>query len=554
MLLRASLVYSPAPRNVLAPMIDGLEFFRIRFGGRPLWLTIAIFLILAVGRRRDRLTRLGPPWTSAAALLIAAAGVVGLVAYPAVAVWYGTDAHFFDNAEPTIVSIAWIYQLGYPLYHMVDSAERYAHIYGPVTFIVHGAALAWIGPSIQVSKMVGVTAGLASMAFVFGAIRRYCPTARSIILTGVYALLLLTFRNYSFWTRPESLQLLAVSVALYFAEARQRPGSLLAVSIASGLLWNLKLTGPLYSLPVFAVLTRRFGARSALFAVVAATAVALAPFALLSNVSLNNYMTWVRLSGHTGLLLSTLRQNIEWAAFLCMPLLLARFVRSEPSCDEALGRALPATLLTGISGVIVAAAKPGAGAYHLLPFIPTIMYLLGRRAAAWRFEITDRFAPKAVVAYVLVLLLLGTAQQAQLITTMRSRRSVHDAEDLVRFLSTHPGTVEMGYGRTEELSLLRPMLTFRNDSYLIDQPAVREHQLQGVEVPHTTIEAVAQCHVNYWLVPKGEAPFSGVNSYAAVFLRPLYPAQLRDAFAATHVLVGRTEYYDVWQCRGGPSK
>jgi hypothetical protein len=197
----------------------------------------------------------------------------------------------------------------------------------------------------------------------------------------------------------------------------------------------------------------------------------------------------------------------------------------------------------------VAAAKPGAGPYHLMPFVPVIASLVARTIANHPLTAFRPSAYAAISAYAVVLALLAAAQCAYFVTIMRERRALHDVEDVQRFLSEHAGKVEMAYGRTEALSLIRPILTFRNDSYLIDQPAVREYQLQGLQFPRATIEAIERCRVVYWLVPRGEAPFSGINAYDAVLMQPLYPPELRQAFAATHTLVETTSYYDVWRCR-----
>jgi hypothetical protein len=152
------------------------------------------------------------------------------------------------------------------------------------------------------------------------------------------------------------------------------------------------------------------------------------------------------------------------------------------------------------------------------------------------------------MAFLLVTVLVALAQQAQFIRTIRDRAALREVDDITAFADTHQGVVEMGYGGTEALSFARPVLVFRNDSYLLDQPAIREHQLAGVEVPRATIDALSSCRVSYWLIPKGEAPFSAVNSYAAVLLRPLYPPAFRAAIEATYNRAGSTRYYDVWQC------
>jgi hypothetical protein len=508
-------------------MLEIIDAFRIQFSGRPLLLVAAALAVLVAIKRRDLARPTGSTSSDVVVGIVAVIGIVGLLAYPAIALWYARDPHFFDNAEPTIPSVAWMFHVGRPLYPAIDAPERYAHIYGPVAFIVQGTALAWFGPSILVSKIVGSASGLAALAFVWGAVRRHAPPSRSAVLTGVCALVLLTFRHSSFWNRPDSLQLLAVSASLYCAGMRQWTWAALLAGAASGGLWNLKFTGPLYSLPVLALLYRRFGRLPVAISLATAATIAIIPFILFSNVSFGHYFDWVRLSGQTGLLLSTLRQNIEWAAFLTFPLLLARFCHPRLPSEPAPSLLPDAALLVGVCGVVVAAAKPGAGPYHLMPFVPITTYLVAQRLAARPVTMPDRVARRAVVAFVVVALLIAIAQQTQLIATMHERRTTHDVGDIVRFLDGHTGIVEMGYGRTETLSHARPILVFRNN---------------------------AHCRVNYWLVPKGEAPFSGVSSYATVLLQPLYPDMLRQRFADTHVRRAATDYYDVWECRGGVSR
>lgn len=536
-------------------MLDAVNVVGARVGGRPLMLSIVVLGLLFVLRHRGVPGTSNNRWTWLATRATAGAGLLGLLTYPLAAAWYASDPHFFDNAEPTMVAIGWLFHVGKPLYHLPDAAERYAHIYGPLAFMFHGAALGTFGPGIGVSKGLGVAAGLASLAFGYGAIRYHAGVQRSLVLTGVCALVLLLFRHYSFWTRPEPLQLMAASAALLFAvSARGWTGAIL-VGLASGILWNLKFTGPLYSLPVFVLLHRRTGWRGTSLAVGAGLAAAVAPFLAFSNVSPGNYLAWVALSARTGLLLSTLRQNLEWAAYLCLPLLLSYYAvprQHRPQGPE--WRAVLIALLLGMLGVVVAAAKPGAGSYHLLPFVPLIMYIVAWQAAGFsRAAEIDPAVPLASIAFLVTAAVVALAQQALVLTTMNERRALREIDDIEQFASTHEGVIEMGYGRTEALTLERPVLVFRNNSYLLDQPAVREHQLEGLEIPPATLDAIAHCRVRYWLIPKGEPPFSGRNPYAAVFLRPLFSDEFRRVFTATHTTVGSTAYYDVWQCQATPT-
>lgn len=539
--------------RVSETMLDLLETFRTRLAGRPLLLLVAVLALLLIGRRSSGHGASASVWMLWAPRVVGSAGLLGLLAYAAVAVWYACDPHFVDNAEPTIPALGWLFHVGQPIYPPPDSAERYAHIYGPMAYMFHGFALAAFWPGIEISKGVGVSAGIGSLALLYGAIRSHGSAMRAAALTGVCGLMLLLFRHYSFWTRPDPLQLLSVSAALLFAVSLRGYTSAVLVGIASGVLWNLKFTGPLYSLPLIALLHRRTGLRGAIVALTVGVAVAIMPFVYFPNVSLGNYLTWVQLSAGTGLLLSVLRQNLEWAVYLCVPLLLSyHAIPRELRSRGAEWRDVLVALLIGICGVVVAAAKPGAGPYHLIPFLPILLYVVSVQMSGCSFSLTiDATVPRASIVFVLLTVFIALAQQSQLVTTLVARAALHEAADIRRFADTHRGIVEMGYGQTEWLTFARPILVFRNNSYLLDQPAVREHQLAGVEVPRATIDALANCRVNYWLIPKGEPPFSGVNGYAAVLLRPLYSDEFRRVFTARHRHTTTTTYYDVWQCQTG---
>jgi len=523
--------------------LDALEAFRSSAAGRPLLLTLGTLVLVILVASRSRST----VQTTAAVLALAVVGAIGLLLYPAVAIWYGSDPHFFDNAEPTIVSVAWVYRDGAPLYHAIDAAARYSHIYGPMAFMPYAWVLTAFGPSIAVAKWFAVATGFAALAFTYGTARRECSTSRSLVLTGGAALTLLSFRNYSFWTRPDSLQILCAAMSVYFAGGRRSMPSTIMAGAASGVLWNLKITGVLYSLPVLASIKQRFGMRAVALATLTGAAIAVAPF-FLSNVSLGAYLAWVRQSSATGLLLLLLRQNLEWAAFLSLPILLSRNL-GEPNRVAERRDWVVGALAVGMLLVALAAAKPGAGPYHMLPFVPVIVFVVARRAG--RRTISELLTPpvaRVAIAFVIVLVMLAITQSAQLMTTMQPRRAARDVEDLQTFLATHTGTVEMAYGTTEAQSLLRPLLTFRNHTYLIDQPAVREYQLQGLDLPAATIDAVRDCRVHYWLTPKNERPFSGLNGYPSVLMKPLYSRPFLDTFFDSYRRTETTAYYDVWTC------
>jgi len=532
-------------------MFEVLELFRIRFAGRPLLLSLLLTAgLLILTRRRAPLAA-----TSVRAVVraMAAIGFAALIFYAGIAIYYARNPHYYDYAEPTMTAVAWIYEQGQPIHHAIDSASRYAHMYGPMAFIPHGIALRVFGPSIAASKWLGVGAALFSLAFLYLSLRAQVDARRAAAFTGWCALLYLTFRNLTFWTRPDPLQILCMSVGL-FAASRLGATAPVFLGVTAGVLLNLKITGPLYSLPIFTLLYARRGLRSVILAAAIGLAVAVLPFVALPNVSLESYLLWVRLSARNGLLLSTLRQNIEWALYFLLPVLLAYYAnRSGTNPQSRESRWMLGGLLAGVCGTVLAASKPGATVYHLVPFLPPIFYLTASDVRSLDpTTIRDRAIVPAAAAFVVTALVLAIAQQGTFLNAFRLRSGLDEPADIVRFLDAHPGAVvEMGYGRDDRPTLVRPIVVFRSGTYLLDAPAVQEHQLSGIEIPPATIAALRACAVDYWLIPQGEEPFTGPNKYPAILLKPLFPESFRQAFFESYERDGRTQYYDVWQCRPG---
>ena len=540
----------PSP-SVITDTIAAVESFRIEAVRHPWLLALAalgaIALISSVFRRHITTALLS---SLVAALIMATTAALPIHAL--LALGYAVDAHYVDVAEPTMTAVGWLFHVGQPIYHSVDSAERYAHIYGPLAFIIHGVALGLFGPSIAVSKAVGVAASLASLALLAVAIRTGASRRATVHGVAFCALGYLLFRHYSFWTRAEPLQLACVTASLVAATRLRGISAALVAGLSAGVLLNLKLTGPFYLLPVLMHLWWRQGRRVTGVAASIAIVTAVLPFVVFPNVSWSAYVGWFRLSAGSGLQIDTLVGNAEWALFLLVPLALAR---ARPGADranrpEAGDSWLVFALLGGMSAVVVAASKPGAGAYHLLPFIPTIAWMATTaQVRAARPGGPTRLTALVAIAWMSVTIAVAGAQQLQWLRTMIGRSGVMDHDDVARFAASHEGVIEMGYGSDEPLTMARPLLVFRSHRYLLDQPALREHQLAGIEIPAATIAAIQTCRAAYWLVPRGEEPFAARNIYPQTGFAPLYSDTFRRAFHDAYVKVSSTAYFDVWRCR-----
>jgi hypothetical protein len=519
-----------------------LDQVRRTIASRPLWLFLALLLISLLIRRT--LGRDGA--TVPAARFPRYAAAIGLIYYVAIVIWYAWVPQQLDYAEPTITCVAWLFSAGKALYHAIDSAERYSHMYGPMAFIVPAVALKLLGPSMLVGKAVGVVAALVSLALLWATIRHAVPKDDrwgAALACGLCVLQFLVFRNLTFWSRPEPLQLVAVSAGLFAAVRLRGVPAAIVVALSMGLLWNLKFTGPLYSLPILAVFFERSSRRLLTISIVGAAVVAVLPFVVIANVSWSSYRFWVELSAQNGLRVSALKENLEWSLFLLLPLLI-RLGSATPLPPHA-RLAQPAVIL-GVLGVVVAASKPGAGAYHFAPFLPSIAYVLAIAQPGLAARKTVWLTPFAVTLVFIALI------QQQYFLRLLLDDAVHESySDVKDYLDRHPGErVAMGYTSAERMTFARTLIVFRTNEYLLDVPAIQEHQLSGLALPSATTAAIRACAVQAWLLPQAGEPFEIRNDYPTTGYAEIFPPEFIAAFRETYTRRERTRYYDVWRCRG----
>jgi hypothetical protein len=520
-----------------------LRFLRVEFGDRALVVflfALPVFVLVArrfAGRPGPRI--LGA-WLAAAICVIAV--------YLVLVIWYAQSSLYFDHAEPTITAVSWLLHLGRPVYHDLDSAERYSLIYGPAVFLIHAVWLGIIGPGIVASKSVAAGAAIAAVLLVFIAYRRTAGWRVAVLLTATCLLVYLGFRNATFWTRPEPFLLLAVAMGLWAATGNLSALGTLVVAVAIGLALDLKFTGVLYLLAPLAVQGSRHGWPRAWIAVGGGLALAALPFLLLPQISLGNYVLWIRMSGQNGLLVGILEQNLEFGFLLVLPLLPLLIGMTG---DDKEARALVGALAIAVPIVALLASKPGAGPVHLVPFLPSVLY----GTAHWRQRghTPFRFPRGSVAAYVLALSGVAAIQQGYFVESMRRVDARAVAEDVDAFRRLHSGSMAIGY--TGEvpggaaLSAYRPMLVFSSGDYWLDASALREQQLSRLPMPTRTIAAIDSCRTRYWLIPAGGEPFDTRNMYPGTESKPLFPDAFRRAFSSAYAPNGRTRFYEVWRCR-----
>lgn len=472
---------------------------------------------------------------------LAAASLATIGVYVAIAIWYASRITFFDPAEPTITAVAWLFAKGQPLYPALDAPERYAHIYGPVLFMAHAAAFAVFGPCTLASKSIGAGAALTSLALAYVVFRKQAGAAAALVATAACVLIYLCFDNVSYWTRSDPLLIAAVVAGLWASRLRGWRASSIVAGVALGLATNLKLTGPVYFLPILALIASTHGLRAVVSAAAVAVPVAGAPF-LLPQVSLTHYWQYFELSARNGLVPLRMRQNLEWAVFLSAPIAAWLWAaRARVLVD----RFVPA-LAVAVAIVIVVAAKPGAGPFHLLPFVPLFAFAVLRVPAdAWRRPA----AAHVLAASVLAALAMAVPRQFTFVTTVSGRPLESAVAELRQFAAAHPRSrMAVGYAGTSYLSFARPELVFRTNDYLLDAPAVQEHRLSGLDIPLATRHAMDTCRIEYWLIPSGGEPFLVPGAYQPDGPREVFPPDFRAAFLARYERGGSTGQFDIWRC------
>ena len=548
---------SPFTSTTISAVVRFVELAREFTADHPLILLAIAGVLCGVWRGsparaiRDRNER--APWIARAACVVVLAAYAGLV------VWYASVEEYYDLAEPTIAAVSWIVHEGSSPYHGADAAPRYAHIYGPMLFLTHAAAFDLFGSGLRVSKLAGSIAALAALALLAVALRRIQPRPRVEAWVAVAAAALLAFGNTSFWTRAEPLLIFCAAAALAAALSRHVAVAVLGVGIAAGVAANLKLTGVLYVLPVLPLaLARHPYARGIVLVRTAALAAVstIAPFLFLPNGAGWDYWFWLKEASENGVRLRLLRPNIEWAFVLAAPLALPLVADcADPHGDDGprFERAAGLLLLTAMSLIVVLGAKPGAGPYHLLPFVPLVAWL----AAAAGERCRLRWSATSAGAYAIALATVGVIQQGLFVTTVNGMRPMRVAADVREFTRAHPGrSVEMGYAGASgyfgsaPLTYFRPLTVFHDGQYLLDAPAIQEHQFAGIELPPATISAIERCAVDYWLLPRGEEPFATRNLYPQTGHSRLFSESFVSAFHERYAATARTKYFDVYACRG----
>ncbi len=485
---------------------------------------------------------------------------------------YTFSSALTDHAEAQISAVSWLVQTGEPLYHQLESAERYSLIYGPMLYLIQGAFLNLFGTSIFAAKLSGSLALVLSLVFMFLTLKKVANYKLTFISLAYVSLAILCFGSVSgnpiFQIRSDSLILMCVSLGLLGVIRGNRLTALFLCALAVGVSVNLKLSAILYFLPIYILLYLRDGAY-VVASVVVASILSFAPF-VLPQISLQNYVILFQKTTTHGLSIEQVQKNSLAALYLLIPVGTVALHLSLSDKKEFYKifkqeRAYLYALILSTVGIIIIAAKPGSGPHHLIPFLPFLSYLFTILLA--RTDIIDQNEPLSKIGYlaisfkcayvVVFMVALSNASVKEVLTLEHflnpaSENAAEIISDLELVMQRYPGqTIEMGYGTNNNypLTYYRPILVFSGNPYLIDSAALMDMQKAGIDIPPATTEVLGACRTKIWLIPKGDPPFEQPNYYPPSL--PLFSDKFKTTFLNRYELRKQSKYFDLWFCKKG---
>jgi hypothetical protein len=508
--------------------MDYLHAFSALVQNTPLLLLFAlpILALTVLGSLSPALTGWLQP--RLARILLVSCAALAFV-YVATALHHVFTTDFRDHVEVSVIDTARLLGTGAPLYHELDTASRYALLYGPNCFLALWAAMRLLPDPVLAPKLCAALFALAALALVFATMRRsiVCRQARWLGLAYFCAMCLLVGYRLV-WVRSDSQLLFWVALGLWASLHRSTWLAFLLVGACAGAAFDAKLHGILYFLPIVAVLLPRGRVRHWAALAGLGVLVAAAPFLLIPSVSASNYLLWLKMASRHGFGLLLPLSVAMTLGFMLMPLALAavgHVADMAPERRRELFRATRVQLILAVlavAAIFVVSSKNGAGEWHLIPLLPTGAWLLAAlldRDSLWESRLPFRGLAGSAWAAVLILALANAGFVLCDVGAVYLRTepaaldlSMADARALA---AKFPGqNVAVGYGENKDFpaSFARLALPVQ-EKLMLDAAALMDMRLSRVGLPPSTVTALSDGAVQVWLIPKNSVPFAMVDLF-----------------------------------------
>lgn len=537
------------------------------------WVPVLVlpFAVMAWSPRLWRALSL-QRWLFVLLSVITIAAAVGMPWRYVITSWY------FDHREPNTAQMSWYFWTGRPIYPPLDGPEYFNAPYGPYLYVLNGAMLGRFGPSIAASKVLAAGAAVFTVALAWITFRREAGSAAAFCLVGLMTALLLDYTHFSFWARADPLLILFVMVGLFAATSGSKAAPVL-LGLAAGVCVDLKPHAFAYFLPIVVIAARRaFDRRRFTIAAASCVVAALAPF-VFPSVSLVTYVRLLMLAGKSGISMETYFAVWQWIVGLFLPiavLVIWSLMQNRDAAVDSIARKNRTLLLaTGAGALMILppASHPGSGSWHLLPYIPVVLFVALELYRSGGISLTwPRSTGGALMhamAYSWLLCVFGIAMwnlrdlQWQTTKSGMNERGHAILADIRQIQTTYRSRywILMGTGDDERYSdtWYRTDLVFKGSPIGIDSIATMDfYGLDAGPDLHRLAAWLATrpgAHKSIlWLVPKDQQPFSmhsflapdfqGWNSYR------MYPQKIRDDFARLFpVRLPTSAFFDLYADR-----
>ena len=493
------------------------------------------------------------------------AAIVLLVIYLGMMVAYLLKPGFWDPIEPSVTGVAQQLRQGRQIYHGFEAAPRFSLLYGPSVFISNAAALSLLANPILASKLSGVLLAIVALLSLYWALRRSFGTRLAFIGLGWVSALALWYEHYTYWNRADPLILVCVSLGLAAGLVRRKWLEWLVLSLAIGIAVNTKIHAPIYFAPLIALLWVRQGWRACVPPLLLSVVWIILPFAFFPQYfSLPDYAKWFIDVGSLPMSSMLLGRNLEYGFLLVflpglLIMIVAICVRSIPRIFPLIFPAL-VCILCVLVGVVIG-SHPAAGPHHLIPFLPSIVYLTidlyvnardwVRQSPVWPTlkPITFSVLIPAWIIASAAAIIVGQIQIGFYDFILPDESPVQS--DLLALKTKYAEyTMQMGYGddKGHRATYFRPWLYTDTTEYFLDSMAMMDMQAVGVEIPAATISEFSTQRFDIWVLPHSDHPFSMRSLWFADY-PPLFSSELRQAFVDNYIKIDQSQFYDVWKAK-----
>jgi len=459
-----------------------------------------------------------------------------------------------------VITQQWMH--GRPLYHTVDYGGQYSMLYGPFGYLWMSLVLKFFSDPILASKLSGAFWSMASLLLLLDVLRRRAGLLGALAGAGITALSLSYFEivppglreplpTIPVWDRNDPLLLFSSCLCLYALVLQRRALAGLLIALGMAMAISCKVHAVLYSIPILTIWFYRNGWKPTLLVMVLGGVLSLVPFAL-PNVSLGNYLLQLKQAGAHPLRIRVFYENISMFLLVLAPLLLwagriaLPFARSKVNETTLLFAAI---LVSGIL-LSIPASKAGGGPWHYIPFFPYIAYLfclcLERRPQSIRPTVMTVLA----VLFVLFAYLNCLKVTRNLWKFCKSPTSLElQLADLRHVLAKYPAAdTQMGAGDIDNYQSTNvvPALYQAGQLCVVNIGSYMDMDESGIDSAPLK-DSLEKEAFRYWLIPKGDAPFSMISLYWPQ--HPLFDESVGRTFLEHYAKVDSSEYFDIYQAK-----